>query len=213
MPLTYSGSAVIGASSVTIPTHAVGDLIVICAFRVDFGGSTTPPSVPSAGGTVPTFTTITANTGTSGASYQASMRTAYAVATATNHTSGTWTDADYSCAVVLSGANTTTPIGGYAESGGTSSGSSTAPSVTLSKSDGTSQLLCFHVWVGTLSTAPSGYTRRAGLGTVCFNTKDSTTSDGSVVQSYTAGGAGRPYRGAQIEVLQAATIGSFFAMF
>ena len=47
--------AAAAATSITLPTHAAGDLIVIFAFK---DGATTIPTVPSAGGTVPTWNTI-----------------------------------------------------------------------------------------------------------------------------------------------------------
>ena len=58
--VVYSGSNVSDAATVTIPAHAVGDLIVIFAYR---GSSNTLPGKPSAGGTVPTYVDIDAATG------------------------------------------------------------------------------------------------------------------------------------------------------
>jgi hypothetical protein len=196
----FVGAAVSTSSDefVAIPAHQVGDLIIIFAYR---SNSDTIPAKPAASGTVPAWVDIDATNG----SDTNSSRTAYFVATATNHTSGTWGSGSgatrVAAAVLRSQAGT--PIGGHAESGGTGS-TTTAPSVTMTNTDGTSVLLHFHgsfsssanAW----SSAPAGYTRRAAgttQATVCVNTKDSTTSDGSVNQSCASG---TRYRGATVEI-------------
>lgn len=169
------------ASTITLPTHAVGDLIVIYAFvDAPFG-----IDQPVAGGTVPTWTAIDGSAATS-------WRTSYTVATATNHTSGTWTNANRMIAVVLKDQHTT-PIGGHAidQSTGTTA---TAPAVTMTNTDASSVLLHFHgsasVSGGVWASAPAGYTRLAELVTfgigVCLNKKTDTTSDGAVSQGTTA---------------------------
>lgn len=201
MALSIIGTpAALAATSITLPTHAVGDIIVIYAYR---GASTTTPTKPSAAGTVPAWVDVDNTTGAN----SNSSRVAYFVATATNHTSGTWTNATDLAVIVLRG-QAASPIGGHAESG--SSGTTlTAPSVTLTKTDGSSVLLHFYgvAAITAWGSAPTGYTRRAaetaiavdGTTGVCLNTKDSTTSDGSVSQSATIGTTA--YRGASVEVL------------
>lgn len=186
------------ATSITLPTHAVGDIIVICAFR---DGSTTVPTKPTASGTVPAWVDIDAPTGAN----TCSMRTAYFVATATNHTSGTWTNATGMAAIVIRG-QASSPIGGHAQAGGTANGSATAPAVTLTNNKGGSIILEFygHRTVTAWSAAPTGYTRQASVATeVCLNTKDSTTADGSIAQSATTTNSG--YRAQTIEILAAPT--------
>lgn len=83
MAYTYVGSAN-GTTSVTMPTHAVGDVIIGFIFR---SGSTVFPTVPTASGSVPTWTTYT-QVGTSCCATVCVFQ-----ATATNTTSGTWTNA------------------------------------------------------------------------------------------------------------------------
>lgn len=197
---TVVGANAANAANVSIPAHQVGDLIVIFAYNSQ---QFTLPSKPSAAGTVPAWVDIDANTGAN----VNSSRTAYFVATATNHTTGTWTGASSMIAVVLRGQHSS-PIGGHAESG--SSGTSiVAPAVTMTNTTGTSVLLHFHggkLAPTTWDAAPAGYTRQAqvsftsGTGAVC-NTKDDTTTDGSVSQG-TQGNTG--YRGATVEILAAA---------
>jgi hypothetical protein len=214
MPLTYQAStgATFGATTVTLPTHAVGDIIVL---YVDIGATGTAAAIPSAGGTVPTWTNI-AKDDTNG------QRLAYTVATATNHTSGTWTGGNTIMSVVLRGQKATSPIGGNAFTYSTTSASSvTAPAVTLSNSDGSSQVLHFFDGLGPAAfnwnAAPTGYTSRLSVNSASsinvgyrVLTKDSTTSDGSVTNTTSA--AVNTKWSASVEILAAPSSG-FFAMF
>lgn len=179
-------------STVTIPAHNVGDIIVIVACRA----KTQSASKPSAGGTVPTWTDI----GTPGTG----LRMAYAVATATNHTSGTWTNAWVMFAVVLSGQKAT-PIGGNAYA----SGATSSPAITLADSSGKSQILHFcYLYEGTggawTGNPSAGYTVRAsGYSTVVdyayrLITKDVTTTDGAASFGTTAIGGNGPTSAVEI---------------
>lgn len=210
MALTIKGTPK-GSTSTTvaIPTHAVGDLIVIY---------TNAGTIPAAGGTVPTWTTIVSNSG---------VKVVYAVATATNHTSGAWASSSTLIAVVLSGQNTTTPVGGSAADAnlaGSGTSPNTAPSITLSATDGSSKILHFisGFHIGSSSTwgaAPAGYTSLLSLNPPPSSSgyrllsKDTTTSDGSVGQTYTDL-QGYQFR-ASVEILAPAVsnTGGFFAMF
>ncbi|CPU05945.1 Bacteriophage protein [Mycobacteroides abscessus] len=196
-PVQFVDANATGVNSVPIPTHAIGELIVLCAVN-DY--ATQAPVKPSAAGTVPNWVYIdnTADTG---------VTTSYFKATATNHTSGTWTNTSRMIAVVLRGQNAATPIGGHASQRGTSSGPSTAPAITLDHTDGSSVLLYFHAHTTLNSTvwdaAPTGYTRRAASGTgfqpgLLLNTKNDTTSDGSASQ--TGGQNFSNYTAATVEV-------------
>lgn len=206
MAVTYKDSASAAATSVTLPAHEIGDLILIFAWR---SVSNTPPSQPSASGTVPTWTTISANTG----SGSTSMRVAYTVTTAKNTTSGTWTNAQMVTAVVLS-AQAISPIGGNAEAGIAAGTSWTAPAITLSDTSGNSMIL--HLVNGgstqTFSAAPSGYTAQFSYsttsGSVRVLTKNVTTTDGSVTQTVNTSNSGRA---ASIEILSPKP--NFFAFF
>lgn len=185
LALSITGSNVANATSVTIPTHAVGDLIVIFARK---GNGL--PSIPSSGGTVPAWSAID----TSSSSY-AGCRTARFIATATNHTSGTWTGADGMIAVVLRNAKASGPIGGHALSAqGATANTCPGATITLSEDDGTSIILKFYGYgdaansVTSISSAPSGHTRQvtgtysANKVALCLNTKDSSTSDSATAQ-------------------------------
>lgn len=196
---TFVGSAV-GTTSATIPTHQVGDIIVVYGVNDNF--SSAPPVKPAAGGTVPNFTYIDHPAGAS----SIASTTAYFVATATTTTTGTWTDLTYMIVAVLRNQNATTPIGGHAESGGASFNDSVAPAVTLSNTTGSSALLHFTGRAGNVSNtawaaAPAGYTHRTSSGAViCLTTKDVTTSDGTLTRT-TDGSFASGYRGATVEIL------------
>ncbi|ART73558.1 hypothetical protein BTO20_11540 [Mycobacterium dioxanotrophicus] len=191
--------AATNGTSGTIPTHAAGDLIVIFAFARN---STTVPPAPAAGGTVPTWSFV--NQGNAGAACVGVVATA--VATANNHTTGTWSGADSVTAVVIRG-QAASPIGGQA-GGGASTLDATAPAVTLSKTDGSSILLHFMgARTGgatvTWGAAPAGYTKRTEItsgGPICVLTKDATTTDGAVTVTRTGGTTG--YSGHTIEIIR-----------
>lgn len=95
-------------TSVTIPAHAVGDVIVVFAYS---NASSTPPTPPTASGTVPAWVAIN-----SGGSLDNSSGVYYFVATTATHTSGTWGLTSGMAAVVIEGADTspTLPIGARA---------------------------------------------------------------------------------------------------
>lgn len=198
VPLTIVGTpTIVVANNGTFGTHAPGDLLVAVPYRRT---TATAITKPSAGGTVPAWVDIDNNPGAD----SNAARAACAVAVASNHTTGTWTNTEMLLMVVLRNQDATTPIGGHAESGSTGT-SSVAPAVTLDRTDGSSVILHIHGVRGgtTWATAPAGYTRRAAiapgvLGGLCLNTKDDTTSDGSVSQG--AQGSALGYRGLTIEI-------------
>lgn len=176
--VVLKGSDKSNTSSVTIPTHAVGDLIV--AWAAGNGGGA--PAAPSASGTVPTWNTIHSVT-----NFNRQIVAGYAVAAATNTTSGTWTNTAYMLVAVFSGQNSVTPIGGDAASFNGSVTTVTAPSITLSNTDGTSQILhgFFTISNPTWGSTASGYTVIEDNTTYYSRliSKDETSTDGSV--SYT----------------------------
>lgn len=181
------------ANTVAIPTHAVGNLIVIYAFARN---SVTEPSVPTPGGTVPAWVSQTIGPG----SGICTGRVATFVATATNHTSGTWTGAFGMIATVVSGQS---GIGGAAADGG-GTFDATAPPITMADTDGTS-LLLHHFGArsggaaATWGAAPSGYTQKATDTLVCLDTKNITTTDGAVTQTRTGATVG--YDAHTLEIL------------
>jgi len=209
---TIVGTAINDGTSVPLPPHQVGDDIVLFVYRYASLGGGTLPTKPSAGGTVPAWVDISA---ASGSSNNAS-RTAHFVATANNHTSGTWTSATGMIAVVLRG-QTASPIGGFAETGNTTF-PATAPAVALSKTDGSSTILhfvgvnLFGGTAGSFGAPPAGYTAYQGDSMVACFAKDVSTSDGAAAIAYS--GTASAWRGATVEILGTLPppLG-FFAMF
>lgn len=190
-------------ATVTIPAHNVGDLIVIHALRA----AAAAPVIPSAGGTVPAWVNIN-NSGVS----NPGARIVYFVATANNHTSGTWT-ATYMVAIVISGAKAVSPIGGAGDptdqQTASSTTSATSPALTLSSTDGSSLLLHSFIKprVTAWDTPPVGYTAAVAGSTDAVNygaqvlTKTDTSTDGAVTQTMTTSGAAAVGRAVSIEIL------------
>ena len=71
----FVGVNIAAGNTVALPAHRAGDLILVFAYRAT---SDSAPAAPSAGGTVPTFTSIQAG----GTSVYTSARLAWASATA-----------------------------------------------------------------------------------------------------------------------------------
>lgn len=105
MSITRVGSAIGNGQTVTIPTHAAGDLIVIFAYR---DGTNTLPGLPAG------WTAITSGGGNTN-----SMRVGYQIAASSGTTSGTWTSATSVIAVVYR-ATGTIGIGASAQTGAAS---------------------------------------------------------------------------------------------
>lgn len=206
LPVQITGSSGFSGSSVPLPNHNIGDLILIFAFR---DGSATPPSAPAASGTVPAWVDIDNVTGANAAA----VHTAYFQATATNHTSGTWTGATAMIAIVVTGHNASAPIGGHASATFTSTTTATAPAVTMVNTDGSSALLHFYAHRGITAWGdpPARYTFITIGGKALCNSKDDTTTDGSSVQSVTTSVA-TSGASAAVEICSPHT-GNFFALF
>jgi len=127
--ITRIGSAG-GVSSATVPTHQVGDLILVYAFR---DGSATAPTLPSGYANVGVGTKTAGSGSTAGA-----MRVGFKIATATNDTSGTWTNATEVVVVVYRpSAGNTLAIGASASNSGTTN-TINYPALTLQATDGSS---------------------------------------------------------------------------
>lgn len=145
--ISLVGSASVGGTSITIPTHQAGDLLVIFAYR---DGVITAPTVPVG------WTTI----GTPSGANTNSSSIAYQVAVGAGTSSGNWTGATGLVAQVLRGVNSSTPVGASGDNGNTGT-TITYPFLTLNQTNGTSWVLGFagHRSAGTfLETPPTGMT-------------------------------------------------------
>jgi hypothetical protein len=146
------GTSTASATSVVCPAHQPGDAIVIVAVR---GGSTTAPTLPSGYLSILSQSNSTATT--------VSMIVGYKIASATNDSSGTWTNASQViCAVYRPPSGYTVVIGQFASN---SSTTTTVNYPALSPmGDSTTGLSWVVGAVGagnttqTIATAPSGMT-------------------------------------------------------
>jgi hypothetical protein len=148
------GVANSATTTVTVPAHAVGDLILIFAYET---GSATVPTVPAGYTSLGNF-----SNGGSPSSRHAGVL-GYKIATATNDTSGTWTGATNLVCMVYRGC--ATPTSGDVVLNSGSSASIDYPALTVS--DHTNSWVA--AFVGTASsggtTAPTGLTNRTGATT------------------------------------------------
>lgn len=193
MALTVTANAAAGSASIAFPAHAIGDRLVVVAWR---DGNNAVPTKPAAAGTVPAFLDIDAPTG----SNTCSMRSATFVATATNHTTGAWTNATGIAAIVVSGG--ACAIGFHAMAGAADTNQALAPDLPDQWDlTGNSRIVSIigHRNVTAWGTPPAGYTALASVATELIVLSDTdTTSAGAITQPCTAPTLGG-YRGTQIE--------------
>jgi hypothetical protein len=218
LALSFVSSSAVAGTTITLPAHAAGDLLILFAYR---DGSVTPPTVPAQPtywnldtSVLDTNTTLAPdayvpvwNTIDSGGSNTNSAVCAYAIATTAAHTSGTWTSATGLAVIVLRSDNASDyGIGGHAQTGGSGANTASCPAITLSRTDDTSFSLHFAGSrnVTNWGATPSGYTQLSQVATevVCY-TKNSTTSDGVVTLSPTNANSQSGYRGHSFEVYEA----------
>jgi len=141
MAIKLLGGSSITSSSIALPTHKNGDLILIFAYR---GTSNTPPSVPTSSATTPTWITM----GSSGSNGTSSIL-AYAFATRSNHTSGTWTNATRLFVIILQNVASFGRVVGNSGS----SNSINYPELTPQNINGTSVICAFGVHALASSTS------------------------------------------------------------
>ena len=180
--VTFSALTSSSSNTVTLPTHAVGNIIIIVATS-----SVQDPTVPTASGTVPTWVNIQNGAATPDGFDIVYFRVYYGIATATNHTSGNWAlgGGGTMASAVFTGNKTSSPIGGKTKAGDnfpSSTATVTAPSITLTDTSGRSAIV--QNWFRAsasfaASSFPSGYTSRFAGASQAFSTKDVTTSDGT----------------------------------
>jgi len=155
MAISFIGAQGAAATTVTIPTHQIGDLILIFAYR---DGSNTAPTTPAAGGTVPTWNLI----GSSGGNTNSS-NFRWATATATTTTSGTWTNATELICLVYRKASIGLSVGGS----GAATTTINYPARTLNRTDGSSWVVgvAGHRTATNVEQAPGAMVNRASSGT------------------------------------------------
>lgn len=116
MTVSYVGSASNESSSLTLPTHQAGDLIIVCALRTSSSSNAVVPSG---------WTLIGVNAGLN----SDNLTIAYRIATSAATVSGTWTDAEFMVAVVYRDS-VNYLAAGYRNGSRSVVGGSTTPSFT-----------------------------------------------------------------------------------
>lgn len=152
-----------GSTSVSIPSHVAGDLLVIAAFRRNCtAGNDAHPTVPSGWSAFSSLSQIAAY------GYTTSYVIASQVAASSGYVSGSWANATDMISFVFRGQGPTgrapfAGAGGYLNLGGpTSSTSVTSYSATLNDNTGKSVVVyavCHSSSVSTTPTTPTGWTR------------------------------------------------------
>lgn len=140
IPISYIGVAAAIASSVVLPSHQIGDLIIISALRSNSG---TDPTLPA--GYSSFFTSST------GAGY----RIGYKFATTASETSGTWTGATSIIAMVYRGVASLNLVSSNYTSSTTIVNYETG---TLDNTDNTSWLVAYAYAsnLGAVNNSPTG---------------------------------------------------------
>lgn len=182
MALTLVGTQSAAATTVTVPAHQKGDLLVFFAYR---SGSTTAATRPVGIADVGPTSTKSGTT--------QSLRLGYKVATGTSDTSGTWTNATELTVHVLRPDPGFTALPGQVAFSSSTTTTITFPALTLGDTSGLSWVLGF---VGcsnltqTIGTAPTGMTNRQLIAGASHQAASDDTNGGVSswsVQTITAG--------------------------
>lgn len=197
--MTVQGTASGVGTSVAIPTHAVGDLILVFTRAA----SNTAPTKPTASGTVPNWNVPQ----TAGANTLA-LSSAWFIATASTTTTGAWTGASHICVLVLRpDASKQLGVGPSSVGNGNNLQTIVYPALTLSTLDGTSWgVRCGTrgVAVAAVGTAPTGWTQRIvqpATPLMSVHTRASLTGN-PVADTVTTSGTNSAYRAHTIEVTE-----------
>lgn len=168
LTLTHIGSAAAAAASVAIPAHEIGDVLIVTCRRAAMAA----PTIPTAGGTVPAWATVE-----SGGADSLSLVTVMFVATATDTTTGTFTNAAQIIASVLR-PNKAVTLGAHATGNAAGTETIVFPALTRQSSDG----ICVRTATraatdSEVANAPTGWTNRAvqpagASAVLCLHTQD-----------------------------------------
>jgi hypothetical protein len=203
---TVVGQGSAAATSVAIPAHSVGDLILVFA-----RGTAAAPSVPAAGGTVPAWATL--QTGLANA---IGLTVVAFNATATTTTTGVFTNATHIAVLVLragAGNQLQTSAARSAVGSGNNTQTIIYPALALTTLAGTS----FGVRVGTrtiaataVGTAPTSWTNQtiqpAGASALMSVHTRAALVANPVADTVTTTGTNAPYRAVTVEVQESAII-------
>ena len=199
--MTVQGTASAATTSVTMPTHAAGDLLLVFLRRAANSVATPPAS----GGTVPAW-----NVAQGAAANSLGLSSAWFLATAANHTTGVWANASHICVLVLRpGAGKTLGVAGSSTGNSATSTTMIYPLLTLSTLAGTSWGVRCGTRTGTstaIATAPTAWTNQivqpAGSSAViAVHTRAGLTGN-PVDDTVTIGGTATASRAHTLEVTE-----------
>lgn len=126
MAISYVSNNIAGSTSLTMPSHQGGDLLLMWAFR---DGNTTAPSIPAG------WTDLGTNSGNG-----CSARLGYKIAASGSETSGTWTNASVLACMVYRGTSNIPGAVAFNTGSGTTV---TAPALTMQDPSGRSWVAVF----------------------------------------------------------------------
>lgn len=171
MPVALIGSNQNAGTTVTIPTHQAGDLLLVFAYRT---GTNAQAALPA------NWTNVH-NTGLN----SNSIRIGYRIAPSSGTASGTWTSANHLHVAVFRGQSTTNPIGALATVTGGTGTTITIPAITtLQRQDNASVVWsCYgHVSATTDFGAPTGMSLTSSLNSTNIRSRAALTN--STVDSF-----------------------------
>jgi hypothetical protein len=150
--LALQGSGNGTGTTVTIPAHQAGDLVVVSAYRAN----NTPPTAPASGGDFAWTTVESAGANTLGLTTVASVATGAATSTVTMANAANWV------VHVYRATNGTLSIGAHATKDANNKTVISYPGVTLQNANGTSTVyrVGARTAATTVRTAPPGYVNR-----------------------------------------------------
>lgn len=204
MAISVVGVASAAAASVTLPAHQAGDLILVSVRRA----STTPPTTPAAGGTVPTFVDAQ-----SGGANTLSLKTSVAIATASNHTSGTWTNAAHIIVIVLRGSAGALSVGASSTTDAASTQTIVYPALTMNSLGGSSAVIRTGTRVtadSEVANAPTSYTNEvvqpAGASALIAGHRRFLVTSNPTADTVNTTGTAAAYRAHTIEIREAVVV-------
>ena len=196
MAISYIGSESTVGTSVAIPTHQAGDLLLFNSFR---DGSNSTPTKP---GDITQLDTNTTNS--------AGALSGYKIAASSGETSGTWSNATEVSVMVFRDVDQTTPVGDHVDATGSSTTIS-FPALTMTVGDGTSWVagMAYHRSTNCdLSVNPTGMSLRLneqnGADEVGLYDTNGGVSSWSL-QTTSVGGRSSGWYGTTVEIIAAAS--------
>lgn len=206
MAVSYISSATAEATTLTMPSHQAGDMLIMFAFQ---DGSTTIPTLPAG------WTSIQTRAGTSCAA-----RLGYKIAASSSETSGTWTTATVLVCHTYRGTDTAPGTStSFAGVSATLTYSQLIPGIT----DGTSWVAAFGAHRstnGNMGTAPAGMVNRSNMAGSSSDAAGHDTDGGTTLSAFSQpayGGTSSGFITCKVEIpagaVAASNTGAFFAMF